>query len=63
MNPKKKTESDILFNLVDRIGELQRVIASQQSRLDRHDELFAKIGDLAKIDLRLAERAEMAESR
>lgn len=55
MKARQKTESQVLFETVERVGELERENTMLRDRLDRHDKLFAKLGELVKIDLALAE--------
>lgn len=49
------TESDLLFDLKDRVAELERENAALLARIERHERLLRKLGDLAKLDLQLAE--------
>lgn len=55
----KKTESDLLYDLAERVGELERANAAILLRLSRYDKLFEKLGELVKIDLELATSSEV----
>lgn len=53
-----KNESEELFDLKERVGDLERQIDLLRQRSDRAEKLFEKLGELVKLDLELATRQD-----